>query len=252
MTAALKAEFKKLLTVRSTYIASGLALLFIIFMAFYVEGYRGLVDSASGQLAFKNIVFNTAGVAAQIIAIIAALFMAHEYRYNTINYTLTASNSRTKVLLAKLLTISAYAATFTLICALVGIVAYYGGLALRGAELPAQSFDTLSVMARTVFYGVGYGLAALMLTVLLRNVVLPLAIIFMAPATVEPLLGLVLKDNAAYLPFAALQKLVLVDPDHNPFVRGELSPGKAALVFTAYLIVGWLIAWAVFLRRDAN
>ncbi len=252
MTSTIKAEFQKLLTVRSTYITSGIAFLFIIFMAFYIEGYLGLGDSAAGANALKNIVLNTAGPAAQITSIIATLFMAHEYRYNIISYTLTAANSRTKVLLAKILTITTYAVVFSLACALIGIITYYAGLALRGAELQAQSFDVINIFARTVFYSVGYALVALLFTVLLRNVVLPIVIVFMAPATLEPLIGLVLKDNAAYLPFSALQKVVLVNAEHNPFVRGNLSPGKAALVFSAYLIVGWFITWMLFLRRDAN
>jgi hypothetical protein len=28
--------------------------------------------------------------------------------------------------------------------------------------------------------------------------------------------------------------------------------GKAALVFSIYLVIGWIIAWYLFLRRDAN
>jgi len=40
MLVALKAEFRKLFTVRSTYILTGLAILFVIFFAFYIEGYH--------------------------------------------------------------------------------------------------------------------------------------------------------------------------------------------------------------------
>jgi hypothetical protein len=30
------------------------------------------------------------------------------------------------------------------------------------------------------------------------------------------------------------------------------SPGKAAAIFMGYLLVGWVVAWYLFLRRDAN
>jgi len=41
MIPALKAEFRKLLTVRSTYVITGLALLAIGFVSLYAEGIKG-------------------------------------------------------------------------------------------------------------------------------------------------------------------------------------------------------------------
>jgi hypothetical protein len=34
--------------------------------------------------------------------------------------------------------------------------------------------------------------------------------------------------------------------------RNTITPFHAALVFLTYLVVGWIVAWVLFLRRDAN
>lgn len=254
MTAILKSEFRKLLTVRSTYITSALAILLVVIMSFYVEGWQAISGSAASQLtpeALTEVAVNSATSSVVFSAIVAILFIAHEYRHNLIMYTLTISNSRTKVLLAKIITVMVYAFGLTVICALIGIGSYYLGLLLRDASLPAQSFDLLYVSGRVLFYGVCYGLIGLLFAALLRHVVAAVAAVFILPVTVEPLLGLILKDNSVYLPFAALEQVIVLDPN-QAIVSGQLSPGKGALVFLVYLAVGWLITWLLFLRRDAS
>ncbi|HEX4774579.1 MAG TPA: hypothetical protein VH234_03615, partial [Candidatus Saccharimonadales bacterium] len=91
MMHTLKAEFRKLLTVRSTYIITALVTAFVIFIAFYVIGWRmnpkDLHDT--GQLASDV----TGALNLTVFgAIVAVLLMTHEYRYNTIMYTLASSN----------------------------------------------------------------------------------------------------------------------------------------------------------------
>src|SRR5258708_7634109 len=108
MIASLKSEFRKLLTVRSTYFITCLVTALVIFIAFYIEGWRltpvGLRDpnQLTGDVfgALNLTIFG---------AIVAILLMTHEYRYNTILYTLTNSNSRTRVLFSKVIVVSAYA-----------------------------------------------------------------------------------------------------------------------------------------------
>jgi ABC-2 type transport system permease protein len=251
MTDILRAELRKLRTVRSTYIVSILALVIIALVAFYVEGWRGLSGSPASQLtggALGEIIINTVSTSAIFVSIIAILFMAHEYRYNTIMYTLTAANSRTKVLLAKIMVIAGFTGVFTVIAAIVGVASYMLGLSVRDAELPVQTISIWSVLGRVLFYCVANALAGLLFAALLRNIVAAVAVFFIGTSTVEPLLGIVLKEKAAYLPFMSLQQVVTPG-----IVEGAtMSAGKAALIFTCYLIIGWVITWWLFLRRDAN
>src|SRR4030081_2547999 len=98
MIPALKAEFRKLLTVRSTYIIFALALVFVAFFAGYIEGFRTLPDHVHNPNALSEQVTSAVQAMSIFGALIALLLFAHEYRYNTIMHTLTLSNSRTKVL----------------------------------------------------------------------------------------------------------------------------------------------------------
>jgi hypothetical protein len=66
---------------------------------------------------------------------------------------------------------------------------------------------------------------------------------FLIPGTVEQLLGLLLKKNQVYLPFSALGAVL----EHN-----QISYVRAATVVGLYVVVGWIVAWVLFLRRDAN
>jgi len=250
MINTLKAEFKKLLTVRSTYIITLLVTLLVIFVAFYIEGWR--LDSAAlrdpTQLASD--VTNALNISV-FGAIVAILLMSHEYRYNTIMHTLTNSNSRSKVLLSKFLVVSAYALFLAVLIGVLSPVMAYLGVHLHGHALVPQSLHYGDLIWRSLFYSWGYGMAGLLLALLTRNQVASIVALFLIPDLGEPLLGLLLKHNTVYLPFSSLNQVVRTGDMGNPN-NGTLTPGKAALVYGIYLVVGWLAAWILFLRRDAS
>jgi hypothetical protein len=66
---------------------------------------------------------------------------------------------------------------------------------------------------------------------------------------VEPLIALLLKTNQVYLPFIALQQVTRLEGNSMSHL---LSHSKAALVTVIYIVVGWIVAWYLFLKRDAN
>src|SRR6185437_5947661 len=128
MINALKAEFRKLLSVRSTYILISVAILFVIFFTFYIEGYHlSGKDLLNKHLYNDDIVGALTSLPLIFGAIIAILLMTHEYRYNTITYSLTLSNSRSKVLAAKLIVTSVFALLFTIAIAVLAPVMSYLG-----------------------------------------------------------------------------------------------------------------------------
>lgn len=256
MKTQLTSEIRKLLTVRSTFIMTALGLIIVIVMAFWVEGYKGLTGSAAsnfGAHALEEIIKNAAISGGGFGVIVAILFMAHEYRYNTIMYTLTASNSRHKVLAAKILVMLGYGILLTVISVLVGIAFYYFGLSLRDVVLPAQSVDWLYVGGRVLFYNIAQIMLGLIFATLTRSITAAIAIVFLAPATVEPLLGLLLKEKAAYLPYASLERVISAfGGEQAQIVKGTMSVGTAILVGCIYLVIGFTITWILFTRRDAN
>jgi ABC-type transport system involved in multi-copper enzyme maturation permease subunit len=250
MSPTLKAEFRKLLTVRSTYFITGLLTILTIFVAFYLEGWRlsgtGLHDPTqlAGDVtgALNVTVFG---------AIVAILLVTHEYRYNTIMYTLTSANRRVKVLIAKFIVVSLYAIFLALLVGILSPVMAYLGVHAHGHMLAPQMLHYGDLAWRSLFYGWGYAMAGLLLALLTRNQIASIVSLFLIPDLVEQLVGvLILKHNSAYMPFNALSQ-VLNGPGSGP-LSSTMSPLKAAGVYCIYVVVGGAIAWVLFLKRDAN
>jgi ABC-2 type transport system permease protein len=250
MMSSLKAEFRKLLTIRSTYFMIFIAMLLITIYTFWFEGYKGNTGSDASLLtpnALQEILSNAAGVGSLFICIIAVLFMAHEYRYNMIMYTLTANAQRTKVLLTKLIAISIFGVTVGIVFVLYALGCYLLGLELRNAVLVPQDIKWVSELSKVAFYYFGYSVIGLILAALMRNVVGSISVLFLASTMIEPLLSIVLKDNAKYLPFTALDSVVKAS-----FMPNTLSTGDAMVASSIYLAIGMLVSWLLFIRRDAN
>ncbi|HSX07275.1 MAG TPA: ABC transporter permease subunit [Candidatus Saccharimonadales bacterium] len=251
MIPAIKAEFRKLVTVRSTYVISGLATALVIFFAFYIEGYKlGVSDVAYHPNLLASDVTGALSTTAIFASIIAILLVSHEYRYNTIMHTLTATNNRMKVLVGKFLAVSAYALLFAAFIGVLSPVMSYLGIRAHGMQMPHQIIHYGDLIWRTLFYGWGTGMIGLVISVLVRNQVASIVSMFLIPGVVENLLGLLLKKDTIYLPFSSLDQ-VINSGSTNP-AQGMLTPGKAAGVFAIYLVVGWIVAAVLFVRRDAN
>jgi ABC-type transport system involved in multi-copper enzyme maturation permease subunit len=246
MIPALRAEVRKLLTIRSTYIilASCLALEFIF--AFYGAGIKAATADLHNPHYLASQVTQAISALSILIALVGTLLVTHEYRYNTIMYTLTSSRRRTYILLTKLIVITVFAVVFSLFFGLLSPLLANLGVHLKGHELVHQVIPVGDLVWRSVFAGWGFAMFALILAFLIRIQVGAIVALFFIPTTVEALIGLILKHNAIYLPFTALS-LVL---DHNP--EHPVSYTHAALTAGIYIVAGWIIAWALFLRRDAN
>ncbi len=250
MIPALKAELRKVFTVRSTYVCLGIVLALELFFGFYISGWHSSHQDLLNPAILSTDVAGAVGVVSVFVALIAILLMTHEYRYNTVMHTLTLSNSRNKVLLAKVLVVSGLAVVFTLIAGCLALVLSYLGIHANHLKLVHQNIYYSSLLWRCLFFGWGYTLAGLVIAALIRNQIGAIVALFVVPGTIESLLGLVLKHNIVYLPFSALH--VVLGQGAATFSGPGITPFHAALVFGAYLLVGWIAAWILFLRRDAN
>ena len=247
MMQSLKAEYRKLFTVRSTYVILLIVLVLMIFFGFFISGWR--IDSSdlhnSGTLAGD--VTGAVGTVSLFLALIATLLMTHEYRYNTIMHTLTLSNSRSRTLLAKILILSSIAVIFTVVVGVLAPLLAVAGIHAHHLKLVPQTLHFGDLLWRCLLFGWGYTMTGLLLATLIRNQIGALLTLFIVPGTVEALAGLILKKNVVYLPFSALESVI-----GNSRYSGSITNIHAAMVFMAYFIVGWIVAWSLFLSRDAN
>ncbi len=245
MMATLKAEFRKLITVRTTYGLIAIGLLFAGLFSFFA-GYKASAASLMNPNLISENMLTALSLSAFASAIVAILLLANEYRHNTIMYTLTASNSRSKVLVAKMLIVLGFAALYTVFIAAASVLINRIGLQVSGHELVPQVIHYGQIWWRVLFFGCGYAMIGLLFITLMRNQIISIIGLFVIPASLEGVLSLLLKEKSMYLPFSALGE-VLTAP-----AQGSISYAKAAGVFMIYLVVGWIVAWTLFVKRDAN
>jgi ABC-type transport system involved in multi-copper enzyme maturation permease subunit len=248
MISEIKGELKKLLTVRSTYFIFGFCLVLLVFFGFYVSGWRINHLDRLNPNTLANQVSNAVSTVSVFAALVAVLLVSHEYRYNTIMHTLTLSNSRTKVLVSKVLVISVFALLFALFFGVLSPIVTSLGIHAHHIKIVPQTFHYTNLLWRCLFYGWGYSMAGLLIAALIRNQVGAIITLFIAPGVVEGLLSLLLKNNTVYLPFSSLSTVI----GQGMNFHNTITPFHAALVFICYLVVGWIASWVLFLRRDAN
>lgn len=257
MIAALRSEWRKLWSVRSTYVILMLMVLFIALGGFLAGGYlaSGPVDN---HKLVNGVLGGTMNIIPQLTAITAILLVAHEYRYNLINYSLTLTNRRSKFLLAKVMVVT----IFTVLVTMAGIALTMGltylGMRLKGTAIPHQDLMIGTVLWRSVAFSLSFTLLGLSLIVLIRNLAAAIIILLFGISILEVPLSLLLKQKAQYLPTTALSQVLqpILPPEqlpqNNPFVTSTLSPLKGLGVFSIYLVILWIVTWVLFLRRDAS
>jgi ABC-2 type transport system permease protein len=249
MIRQIKAELLKIFSIRSTYVTLAFALAITVFFAFYIEGFKTTAPVINPAKLVSEVT-SAVSALAFLISLVGVLLVTHEYRYNTIMYSLTSSNSRLKVLIAKVVAVSCFAVLATLFFAALSPVLTYAGLHLKGISLVHQSIPVADLFWRVAFYGWAYSMLAVLLAFIIRNQVGAIVTILFLPNTVEALLGLLLKKNVVYLPFSALN--TLMGGGDNPSTVIPMSHAKAAVIVTGYVVAALIIAAYLFKRRDAN
>lgn len=245
MIRAILTEFRKVFSIRSTYVILLIALGLEIFFAFYATGYRASAADAKNPLYLAGEVSNAVSFLSLFCAIVGVLLVTHEYRYNTIMYTLTSNGSRTRVFVSKVFVISVFAAVFAAVYGMLSPLLAKLGMQMHDITLAPQQFDTWDLLWRAVFTGWGFSMYAMIIAWIIRAQVGALAAMFLIPSMLEPLVSLLLKSNAVYLPFTALSAVFSV-------FSKELWYTHAAALCLLYIVIGWLVSWGLFLKRDAN
>jgi ABC-type transport system involved in multi-copper enzyme maturation permease subunit len=252
MMAAIKSELRKILTVRSTY---GISLFFLLLtgaISFYGVGYKA-TPSDLNQHLLSGTLPNLPGVIAFAGAFVALLLAAHEYRYNTIVYTLSASNSRMKVLVAKLTAAFSFTFIYSILVTAICFGLMVAGVLAAGHSLPHQDINYLSYFIKTIFTCEGFAMFALLVPTLVRNMQASVAVLLIVPNTLEALISALIKSSDKWLPFRSLSQVTAIQPTLPKGAPAPdlVSPLHGAVIFLIFLAAGWLIGWYLFLRRDA-
>jgi ABC-2 type transport system permease protein len=243
MIATIKSEFRKVLSVRSTYVI----VLICLVLEGIASGYGGGFNAGARELSdprhLTGEITSMVSLLPVFVALIGILLVTHEYRYNTITYTLTASRSRTRVLVAKLLVMSLLAVVLTAVFALIVPLFVWIGAALNGKHMSHQALPSADLIARMLFTGLAYPVLALGISFITRAQVAALGAYFLIPSILEQVLAGLLKNNQYYLPFISING-VLND--------SQFSHDKSMIIAAVWLALGMLAGWVLFTRRDAS
>jgi ABC-2 type transport system permease protein len=259
MLDALRYEWTRLTTLRSTYWLVGIGVLCSLAIP-VIAGFTvsdvpldpmTMAAGLNGGAAF-GIPF-----LAVFMAIIGIFSTGHEYRHGTIQPTLTALPQRSRLITAKLLVISGVTVAVTLVSIALNALA----LLVFWGDVPGLFDDPLrAALLGYVLYTLIYTLVGLGLGLLFRGVPSALVVIFLGPLVIESLIfGLSFLPMAdwlvpvvKFLPFHSGARLMAVDlnvdmgQDFDYF--GRWGSGGVFAVFAALIVTA---AWVLFKKRDA-
>lgn len=261
MLDALRYEWTRLTTLRSTYWLIGIGLV----AAAAIPVIFGFTASKDDLLIPEFVALVVNGGAsfgipfmAVFMAVIGIFSTGHEYRHGTIQPTLTALPQRSRLILAKVLVVSAA----TVVVTAVSMAVNAGVLLVFFGEVPGLFDDPVrTALLGYVVYTLIYTLTGLGLGLLFRGVPSALVVIFLMPLIIEKVivgLSMVpaldwLVPVVKFLPFTAGELLMSVESadmgmggDYDFFSRW--SSGGVFAVFAAVIIAA---AWTLFKKRDA-
>lgn len=256
MITALRYEWVRLTTIRSTWISLVFALVISTGLAWLISAPSEFYDetgSVVGQQpgdwygAFGFPLTLTAVVA----SVIASQAIGQEYRFGIIRLTLTAFPQRARVLTAKLAVVVVAAIGI----ALVSYAGSYLGVLLRGYPTPPEGVTTVdsTFFVRGIAFVVLWSLASFALAGIVRQTAVGIAVPIVSGLIVENILQFVLFERAEWLakilPWSTASRW-----PSTPDQIGEnvLATGWAALGIFAIWVAVFLVLEAVaFLRRDA-
>jgi ABC-2 type transport system permease protein len=264
MIGALRYEWARLRTLRSTWWLLFFALLLNGLIAFAIARSTGSGDPLDTEIV-TALLTGGAGVAplafpAVLMGVVGIFAFGHEYRHGLIRTTLSVIPRRGAVLAAKVVVTALWAA---LVAGLALAVAYgVGWFELRDRWTPSLLVAGQSerVLLGFVALVVLTALLGLGLAGLFRNVPAALVALLVTPLVLEPVITGLLTLNALeparalgpYLPFSAAQRMLalssqpLADGLHAP-----LSPLGGGLTFLGYVAAITALTGLLLRIRDA-
>jgi ABC-2 type transport system permease protein len=183
-----------------------------------------------------------------VVSLLALIFgitaVAGEYRHQTITDTYLATPRRGRVIAAKFAVYTAVGAVFGLLLAITAVIATAVAVTANGGALDLSNSDLWRTLAGGVACNAAFAAIGVSLGALIRNLAAALAAALAWIALVEGLIGELISDLEAWLPFAGGQALGRLPgaPDISQWAGGLLLAG--------YTVVFAAIALTTSIRRD--
>ena len=256
--AALRAEFRKFFTVRSSLIGLGLTVGLTIGLGALIcwvmrQQYSHL--SIQDKLTFDPLVFSFAGVfiGQFTVGVVGAQFITSEFATGSLHTTLAAVPSRWTVLLSKIGVIKAVLIVTSLVSAFVSF--FLGQAILAGPGIPVAHFSDSGVPRQvllTAMYLVLLGVFATALGFILRQTAATISV-FVVVLLVVPIIDALMPSSIRdatfkYLPSSLGRSMM---SGTEPYVYPLFSPWTSTFIFIAYIVISVAVAGVIFSRRDA-
>ncbi|MFC6236707.1 ABC transporter permease [Longivirga aurantiaca] len=256
MIAALRYEWMRLTTIRSTKLALAFALVISTGLGWLIAAPSTMYDE------FGNVVGEEAGdwygafgfpltLTAVVASVIASQAIGQEYRFGIIRLTLTAFPQRARILTAKL-------AVVVLAAVAIGLLSYLGsylGVVLRGYPSPPDGVTPVdsTYFLRGIVFVVLWSLASFALAGIVRQTAVGIAVPIISGLIVENILQFVLFERAEWLarilPWSTASRWSAAT---DPTGENVLAVGWAALgIFSVWVVAFLILEVVAFLRRDA-
>lgn len=249
MSSALRYEWRRISSIRSTWILVGCAVLISAAFALLfslalsaassqpnTDGIQGLKTSLGSSVGTAT----TNLIVLIVLGTLAAQAFGQEYRHGTIRLTLTEFPKRTNVFIAKIVVCCAVILAGFLVSSIVAWAILQGNSAVIN-----DGFATFGAQfLRTCLYLIGFCLIVFSLTVLTRILALGVIIPLVIAAVAEPLLASLVENYISWFPNAL------------PFTSGEQFVSgtdifRNGIVFGLWVLALTVAGYIVFERRDA-
>ncbi len=260
MSDALRYEWVRLRTLRSTWWLTGLSILASGLLGLTA---LGLHDNITVQDYADQLVGGPLAIFVLFMSILLGMIgvfsLGHEYRYQTMRPTLGALPRRSTLMTAKILVVVLYVGVIGVICQLVRylVILLILGHKLTDLGIFPPSLDR--IWFGTIAYPIVFALAGLALAGLFRSVPTAIVIIIVMPIIVENilrgLLGIgsisILQNIGKLLPFTAGTQIMRYQTDDAEFNAAFPAPWSGGLIFGVFTLVILGLCWVLFERRDA-
>ncbi len=242
---ALRSEWIKLSTLRSTKVIVGLTALVSAAIA------AALASTATDDsLLASELFIYPLPLVAMLAAVAGILMFTTEAQHGTLTVMLTARPARWVIVTAKAVTVVLVGAAL----GVIGMVSGFAGAALGGvglgdtADLASRSLWALLYIVLAAVIGLGVGM-------IVRHSAGAISGLLMWSFVVESLFAPALPDAVVhFLPFSAGYRLLDAGPNFEApvVIPVELARAQYALIFAGYAVISLAVGTWLLYRRDAD
>ena len=190
------------------------------------------------------------GVPQVMMALLGVLAVTQEFRYGTVSSTYLSEPRRSRVLVAKWLTMVIASVPTTLLTLAVSVPLGVTLIRSQGSEVAVTAQLWQTVAAAFVVMAT-YGVIGVALGALVRNQIAGVVSVLVWMLAVEQIVIPVLPVVGRWMPWGAVSSLLQVEPSYG-FDGDLLSPLLGGIVLLGYTVVAVVLAQRLSPGRDVH